>query len=195
MILYNITFREDTSKILTPRIPYTAGDGEDKTQERVCFSDSLNRCIEAIGPCERDMHIGSTFYVRSVDTSDMNAESIITPQELFDRELVPDALEIHEYWYLKEIPVKLNKAKVINFSFEFDLAWTCIRLQDLQQIVSKLGVSGINTVSSKQLYEKVNHYFNEHKMYDQMDALCDSIVELPYAQKLKVNDLELRLYS
>lgn len=195
MTLYNITFREDMREVLTPNIPYSAADGENKIINRVCFSDSIEHCVEAIGPCSRDMHNGAIFTIRSVDTDKMNSKSIITPKELFDKGFVPDALETQEYWYLEQVQIKLSKAKVISYSFEYALAWTCIKMKDMQEIVNNLGVTGVIADSSKQLYDKVNCYFIEHKMYDKADALFDYAAELPFAQTLKIRDLKLEVYT
>lgn len=191
MILYNITFRDDDTTTLIPIVPYTAAEDEDKSTKRVCFADTVPHCIEAIGPCSRDLHIGSIFRIRSVNTAHLDNNSILTPEELFKTSKVPDALQNREYWYLKEVSITLHKVRVVDFSYEHAIAWKCVKYSDVEEIVRILKIPYQKHADAESLYNYANHYLNDKLEFDKMDDLWDSIAELLFAQRIALTKLKL----
>lgn len=191
MILYNITFREDDTTTLVPMIPYTAAEYEDKSTKRVCFADTVTHCIEAVAPDSRDLHIGSIFRIRSVNTDHLDKDSILTPEELFKTSKVPDALQNQEYWYLKEVNITLHKVRVVDFSYWHAMAWKCIKYSDVEEIIRTLKIPYQKHADAESLYNYANHYLNEKMEFDKMDELWESIAELPFAQRIALTKLKL----
>lgn len=108
-------------EVFIPRVPKSIIKNEDSTIPRVCISDNLKNCLMG-------MTYMSKYWKRVTDDCDTNFElfdgdevcprilkvyefeiedSLVTPEELNDKNLVPDAIQTNEYWSLKEIsPVK-----------------------------------------------------------------------------------------
>lgn len=191
-MLYNVTFDiGDASTRLIPYIPYSAADDEDRKTKRVCFADSIQHCIEAIGSCNRDLHTGCLIVVRSVDEKGLDPGKIITPGELFDTKKVPDALETHEYWYLDEVDVKREVYRVKGFTFEYAIAFTCIEKDDLAAIIKNyIPDSPMKQYESvKQAYDRALEQLYEAGRYNDCDKFEDRVAALPWAQRIKISSL------
>ena len=194
MTLYNVTFNmRDRRRVLNPSIPESAGDGEDKTISRVCFTDSVANCIQAIAVCNRDIREGATFILREVDTDKLDKRLLIKPKELKERGLVPDALENNEYWYLGKVNVESMACKIVEFDAEIDLAWACIPIQSCRAIVKKyLPKFAVNKYKiTKNLYDAAMKYCSENKLYYAEDGIWDDLAMVPWAQKRKINYVKL----
>lgn len=191
-MLYNITFRLwDESTRLIPYIPYSAAEDEDHETERVCFADSVEHCIQAIGPCDRDLHTDCLIVVRQVDETDLKPSKIVTDQELFDTKKVPDALENHEYWYLDEVDVVREVYRIKDFTFEYTVAFTCVVRDDLAALMEKYnpGSPIRKNETVEQAYNRTLVELYEKGMYEEGDLFESRVIELPWARKLKITGL------
>lgn len=196
MRLYNVTFNmKDKRRVIEPAIPDSAGNGEDKTVRRICLTDSVEHCMQAIAVCNRDIREGATFILREVDTKDLDKNLLIGPKELKERGFVPDALENNEYWYLGKVKFDRMACRIVEFDAEIDLAWTCIPIQSCKDIVKKyLPAFPVNRYKvSKNLYEAAMTYCNEHKLWNEEDAIWDDLAMVPWAQKRKINYIKMLL--
>lgn len=192
--LYNVTFDiTDQSTVLSPRVPYSVADDEDNDTCRVCLSDSIEKCIEAIGPCNRDFCIGQTIVVRSVKVKDLDQEKLIGYNDLYLSGKVPDAPYTHEYWYLDELPVERKVFLVKGFTYEHCLAWELIKLKDVMKISCKYCDDSVRRMvyTAKDLYDKVCRSLEMQKLYDTYDRFTEEIESLPWAQACRVSDLIL----
>lgn len=191
-MLYNVTFNiKDISTRLSPYVPYSAASDEDRRTKRVCFADSIQHCIEAIGSYNRNLYIGCLAVVRSVDEGKLDPGKIVTPQELFNTRKVPDALETQEYWYLDEVDVKREIYRIKDFVFEYAVAFTCIEKDDLAVIIEKYIPDGRikQQWTVEQVYNwAVGELYNEGR-YDDCDAFEDQVAMLPWAQCIKISGL------
>lgn len=205
MKLYNVTFNEsDMNNELKPTIPDSTGDLENKTIKRVCLSDSIEHCIQAIAPCNRNMRVRNILNVRVTSTERIGTNNIITPKELFNKGYVPDALENNEYWSLVPVRFNLEKHKIVSFDSEYDLGWTVVKLDKLQSIIAGCTKGIINipdkitysSESSQALHKNVLDYIYSSDIpwdekYKLEDAIWDELVEIPYAQQIKIHSLQL----
>lgn len=193
MKLYNLTYDlTDMSTELVPKIPDSAGDGEDKTTPRVCLADSLEHCLQAFGSQYRNLN--SQFLVREVEV-DKNSEYLKTPLELKNDEKVPDALENNEYWYLEPIKCNVKKAKIIDVDTEFTIAWTCIPIEKCMEIVSKYSSIDVEKYNdSVELYKVFIDWANENKKWDEMDYVWEELLEIPWSQKTEIKNLKIKYY-
>lgn len=108
MRLYHVSYNKVDRFI--PRIPKERAVGENDKIPRICFSDSIERCITAkpSGPialeiAEREC-IPVCLYVYSIDTVDYDRCDMLDPVEVFELG-VPDANITHEWWLLHELNV------------------------------------------------------------------------------------------
>lgn len=195
MLLYNVTFdQNDLRTVLTPSIPETAADDEDITIARVCLTDSIEHCLQAIAPERRNIKKGEIITIRSVASDNLNNQFLVDPITLREKMLVPDALENNEYWYLAKINFKCARYEIIDFDVDYDLAWTCIRIEDCKNIIKKylqkFSVGSFN--NSKEMYQAAMHYCEQYSLWDEQDNIWDDLAELPWAQKIAINSVELR---
>ena len=193
MKLCNITFNiNDERTILKQSIPESAAEDEDKTIYRVCLADSVAHCMQAIAVDNRNACIGSEFILREV-TVDENSQFLIKPTYLYKRKLVPDALENNEYWYLRSLHCNTYLCRITRFDYEFDIAWTCIDFKDCKTIIQKY-LPNFNICkdikNSKILYQSAMSYCDKHHLYNESDLIWDDIAMLPWAQTIKIHNLE-----
>lgn len=186
MKLYNVTFKDCGDTTLLPYIPYSAGDDEDKETARICLSSSIRGCIQAIGPADRFIATGSKFTVRESEITD--SENLINPMQLFLSHKVPDALENMEYWYLKPLSVELHVYEIIECGFDYTISWSCIRPQDIRDIITQYTLDRFPQPTSKQIYEAAM----KQLLPDVCDNVWEDLAELPWAQKIMVTKLVVR---
>lgn len=192
MKLYNVTFYlEDKRSVLEPTIPETAGDTENKTIERICLTDSIVYCIQALAHCNRNVRRGERFLVREVEI-DRNDKYLITPEELKQKGYVPDALENNEYWYTKPLEFDLYLCEVGTFDYEYELAWTCIDRAQCVDILSKYAPTELfnQCESSEEVYQIFSRWCNERDMWNQNDEAWEELSMLPWAQKTKLYNFQ-----
>lgn len=193
MKLYNVTYNlEDISNILIPNVPISAGDGEDNYIPRVCLADSLEHCLQAFGSTYRNLGDGVCILIREVEV-DEDDVYLVKPSTLKKYEKVPDALENNEYWYLKPIACNVRKAEIIDVDTEFTIAWTCVSIEKCREIVSMYSNIDVDKYKdSEELYNVFMDWANKNKKWKEMDAVWDSIVELPWSQKTAIENLIVR---
>lgn len=122
IILYHASYdlSEPLIKMFVPRIPHNSETGEDNTQARICLSDSIEGCINAM----ESQH--------SIVSNEQIIPIVVWEKEfsfddpflrdwkfLYEQGLVPDAALTHEYWYLTSIHMKGSHYKIINYSEAF----------------------------------------------------------------------------
>lgn len=192
MKLYNVTFcLEDNRTVLDPVVPETAGDGEDNTISRVCFTDSVAHCMQALASSHRTFEKDVRFLVREVEINE-NDSYLVSPKTLRDSGLVPDALENNEYWYKQPIECEISLCEIKNIDCSFEIAWTCISQESCLSIVSKYVPEALfsKANSSEETYDIFTEWCNQHQKWDEMDQAWDELVELPWAQLTKVSNFE-----
>lgn len=192
-MLYNVTFRlNDESEYLVPKVPYTAAPDEDRVTKRICFADTIEHCLQAIG--HRDLYEGCYIVVRSVDENGLDPFKLVTPEELFDTGKVPDALENNEYWYLDEVAVNREIYMVEHFDYEHGIAFTCIRKDDMAALVEKYVPDRPfkRNEGMEQAYDRVVGYLQGNGMYEESDSFEDEVAELPWAQMVRISNLQMR---
>lgn len=193
MKLYNVTYNlEDMSTMLIPKIPHSAGDGEDKIIRRVCLSDSLEHCLQAFGSAYRDLANGVCILIREVEV-DEDDMYLINPSTLKEYGKVPDALENNEYWYLKPIICNVKMAEIIDADTEFTIAWTCVPIEKCKEIVSMYSnIDGSKYKDSEELYNVFMDWANENKKWNEMDEVYEKLLEIPWTQKTAIENLKVK---
>lgn len=193
MKLYNVTFDlNNTNNILNPSIPESAGTGENKEIKRICLTDSVEHCFQAIASCNREVRKGAKFILKEVDVKE--DDLLITPDFLYKENYVPDALENNEHWYLNTLYSDVFICEIEFFEYDFVLAYSCIPKEKCLEIISKYtSIEDLKDCKdSKEIHEKFNHWANSQKEYDMMDAVFEDLAMLPWAQKTKIYNLKYK---
>lgn len=191
---------QDKQKLFVPRVPESCAkeQGEDAAIPRICFSSSIEKCIQAI---ETFPQLGEliTIYAFEVDEQDQN---LVTPESLFAASKVPDALENQEYWYTKEVSLTGEYCVTTMLRREFSLAWTRIDVRDVQKLVqsiveeNNLSFSMNDSFkSSEQLYNAFAFWLDKNELYNLSDIFYDKIAELPWAQLREVIEVQTIPYK
>lgn len=202
MTLYNVSFNiENKARIFYPIIPDTYGKGENNTIKRVCLSDSVENCIQAMSSANRNLRVGAKFILRSVESSAI--KNIIKPEELVSRNYVIDAIENHEYWSLDPVCFSLTEYEILDFETEFDAAWNILSNQGVikrfKQVAPEISIPRElfnKDISSQELYNKLldvtKYRADESRYYEICDDLWEAIIELPYMQVTRVKNIKLK---
>lgn len=202
MILYHVT--NDTQLpdvcMFMPRVPESAAFDENKNIPRICMCPSIELCLQAM-PCDSRCDCLSHDGRIKVYSGEFEKEKLIGPQELYDRNYVPDALENREYWVTQPVRLASRTYIVKNFQHEHAVAWTCVDKDTVEQIILSMCRSKEETMvmktfihetdSSVELYKKAAGYYDRHGMWEQMDDLWEKITEDPKSQKTVITGLEL----
>lgn len=194
MKLYNVTFDlKNTNNILTPAIPESAGNGENKEIKRVCLTDSIEHCFQAIASCNREVRKGAKFIIKEVDVEE--DELLITPDFLFKEGYVPDALENNEYWYLDTLKANVSIAEIEFFEYEFTLAFSCIPKEKCLETISRYtSIENFkNYKTSKEMYESFVSWADSEKKYNLSDEIFEDLAMIPWAQKTKIYNLKYKV--
>lgn len=113
MKLYNVCLPEDLNvSVFKPRIPEFRARGEDNTTARICLSSSLSGCVSAViwgGINFENMVVdlgldfkGYPIKVYEFDSSDIEESNLISPEKLYEEDLVGDAIINQEYWVVNQ---------------------------------------------------------------------------------------------
>ena len=103
-MLYHLSFDLEPPllRTFTPRVPKLTLPDEDRSVKRICFSDSILGCMNSVSEVniedkyEEDGFLLAVLYC--IDPRDLPSSSLITPEELYERDLVSDAPVTREYW-------------------------------------------------------------------------------------------------
>lgn len=207
LTFYHVSFdTENKDNYFIPKIPQSAASDEDKVTPRICLAKDVEHCIQAIS-ASRELYIGSKFILRSV-TIPENDKNLIDPETLFINNLVPDATENNEYWYLKPLKFNVSLCEIKDFKFEHVIAWEPLDFKDVKRIIEthipefKYSFSSLHP---KDVYEEAMSFINKNinaleqgsdewiKWCEIDDAIYDEIVDLPWAQKIEINDLNINV--
>lgn len=179
MKLFHVSLDVDGSskRVFTPRVPDSAGKTEDKQTPRVCFSPTIRECLQAINATSQGLEVDTKFRVFEAD---LDYKELVKPEELVKRGLVPDALENREYWYLKEIELDSTIWEVKDVDRSFELAWSCIQIEDVVKLVREYGCNSIGTTAEEIYYNAIRE-LDERQDWDNSDNLFYDVAELPNA--------------
>lgn len=206
--LHNVSFDlDDKSKRYEPRVPYSTGSSEDAVTPRICLADNIANCIQAIACANREVFVGSKFIHRSAKIP-LNHKALVRPSVLFEKNLVPDATENNEYWFLEPLDFKVSLCEIVDFKSEHVIAWEPLDFKDVKRIIEKHLPEFKYSMSSLHpydIYQEVMTFINNHvneaepnseewlKWCRLEDAIYDDVIELPWAQKTRIYDLEIRV--
>lgn len=202
MTLYHVTDNLDQPDVHTfvPRIPASAACDENTTIPRICMSPSIELCLQAM-PCDSRCNCLFTGGMVRVYSGEFDKKELVSPQELFEKNYVPDALENQEYWVTRPVILPSRVYAVQDFEQEHEIAWSRVEKSTVARIVLKLCSFEEETLimrdfirktgSAQELYEKAMAYYITNGMWQKTDDIWDEIVEDPRAHKTAIEKLIL----
>lgn len=109
-MLYHVSFNEVENNLFYPRMPQKRAPYEDKIIKRICFSPSIEKCIEAMPDggkalqnlylTSRDFHIPPILHVYSLDETCIPAVNLVPSTEV--TRYVQDAEYSQETWVVNQ---------------------------------------------------------------------------------------------
>ncbi|WP_442637997.1 hypothetical protein [Rossellomorea marisflavi] len=106
-MLYHVSL--DTSDIVeefTPRIPSEQSriEGEDRTIPRICVANTIEDCLTGFpeGGYKLEGNCPMLIRVYEFDENEIEKENIVRAQELFIKDIVPDAWVTGEHWVINQ---------------------------------------------------------------------------------------------
>ena len=106
MLYYVDRSYEQKIKEFVPKIPNATMQGENETIERICLCPTIEDCIYAASWGHSNIsyrNINEVFRVYEFDENDICKKNIINSDELWSKQLVPDAYITNEIWVIKQI--------------------------------------------------------------------------------------------
>ncbi len=131
--LYHISFEKELDKTFEPRVPNRAGGDEERLTPRICFSDSIGGCLQAVCFNER-FKVGDQFVLYELEI-DENDENLFNSNYLYENKLVPDALETGEFWLTKAVSLKGKLIEITNMEARPYIAWSSINTFSLFSVI------------------------------------------------------------
>lgn len=207
MYLYHVTpvIEQSKRKRFIPRVPESVGKDENNSIPRICLSDSITLAVQASPYVSEMLQIGKRIRVYKIRVDARNISKFVHYTTLFNKELVPDALENHEYWCTSEITMDSDVYTVEDARIDFDIAWTVISKQQVLNILAYLNNKSHgnldyvwidnNLKTSKELYESIVIQMDKHGDYDSEDDMWDCIAELPWAQIKRITKFTIKKLS
>lgn len=114
MKLYHIAVgKHDLVREFVPRVPESANPPEDVVTPRICFAETLEGCLTAIG---HPFYYPGTPEPLTVWEGDFDERYIISPEYLYSTSSVMDCLRTREWWVLH--PVTLTGKLIYLTYFE-----------------------------------------------------------------------------
>ncbi|WP_088362989.1 hypothetical protein [Bacillus cereus] len=119
-VYYHITTDLEHTGYFEPRIPENAFDFESKTFNRICVSDSIEGCFNAV-PCLDEFSADGIGYFKVFEIVPeelgLTDNDIVGPEYLYKNENMHDALITNEHWITKPFQVPKEKQTVCKMSF------------------------------------------------------------------------------
>lgn len=176
---YHITLDLAHDGVFSPRVPNDRYETEDSTTNRVCVSDSLEGCFNAIpdGILFTDEHHGY-FKLFEINTEDLGIShnDMLTPLPLYKEKGVYDALLTGEHWILTEFTVPKEKQFVCNLLWHEDFSRISLSSSQLTKLHASLKDEMPLPTCSKQLFEELFEYANHSLIADLEERIGGKVV-------------------
>lgn len=169
-------------EVFKPRIPESRMKNEDATIPRVCISNNLKNCLDGLTYMSKYWKyitddLGTNFSLledmcpRILKVYEFDVESdLVSPTELYNKNLVPDANITEEYWSLKElVPTRSFFIKIKDI-YEDDF-----KISELEYDI--VNISDISTKAEIHFHE-VNDEIKESFENKKIGSLCYDILEV-----------------
>lgn len=173
MLLYHVSYDidGDLERVFTPRVPDNVRFDEEDSIKRVCFSDSIQNCIRAIDGYYKNDCDEIAVFTYEVDD---NSPDIIPWLELYNKGLVNDASLTHEYWYVGEVPLVLQR-KLYRIHSHSAKEQMIIEAKFKDKMIEVLQQGGVytSTCDSMQAFELLELINSDEELIDiAKDVVC-----------------------
>lgn len=207
-IIQNKSFKY---KRFIPRTPQLRCLGENDNLKRICFSDDIRKCLNAMsdgcmwgyyitenlrkkplgygikGQMQDRFKIPALFDVFELDTNNIGKYNILNPLELYRKEYVKDCLENSEYWIMDK-PITLSKTKTIRY-VDISLDLKMSKEIDREFLYTDILIEG-NIESFERCY---SYAFIEKEGINKMLKILKNLKVTNIENKIIYNDINLKI--
>jgi hypothetical protein len=178
-IYYHISLNLFHNGEFYPRIPYDRYSSEDNAMKRVCVSDSVMGCFNAI-PDEQlftcDHHGYFKLFEIDTDALGICEKSIIKPLTLYEEKGVFDALLTNEHWILTDFVVPKEKQSICKLTWSDDCPTAALTYSQLKKLSSLLAKEMPLPTSTHDLFEELTEYVNTSDISHVEELLGEGLV-------------------
>lgn len=115
---YHLSMNIEHTGSFQVRVPEVRMQDEDHTTERICVSESVVGCLNAF-PDSVERSPGAYIKVFEIIPEELgfSTENLLSPEYLYENDLVNDALLTREYWVTKSFEVPKERQSIIKLSY------------------------------------------------------------------------------
>lgn len=198
IILYHVSFDISSSKkYFIPRIPLSKSKYENSSIARICFSDSITRCICAISDVFDKITNSPYIDVFELDVN-KNCDKLLSYEQLYNKSYVPDSLFTHEYWYLAPIVLSPIKYKIIDLEVDNYFLVHEQQRADLFTYIDEhynLPLELITKLSCLSCSEILNNTLYEENFWNYDIDVADIAEYLHCSNLIEISNLRLQLVA
>lgn len=184
MKYYHVSFDLQLTKLFEPRVPKVETLPEDKNIPRICFSPTIEQCLQALSYDKRRFICNdSKFVLFTIDTDNLSESEWYSNEIITQSKWVFDAVETGEIWLLKPKQLKGELCVLDSFELVPTVLFSQVNSKDVLHIACSLSQSNsrcyqsINCIgrSTKEVYETVIRIAVHHKDYSVVDNILEEI--------------------
>jgi len=199
MIFYHVSFdmeEKENPYLFIPRIPIFKATSEDAITPRICLSTSVENCIQAISPANRDIRVWAKFRLFHVDI-DIKDPLLKDPKSIVDK--VPDAVVNNEYWYMGNLYMKYEDKIITEFRVHPEINFDLISKEDMHSVLSEILPEEIACMldfgkTPKSIYMDLNKLLLDsplkRKKFLLIDDIDNRLTELPFVGFNAIDKIE-----
>lgn len=184
MKYYHVSFDLHLHKLFEPRVPKVETLPEDKSTPRICFSPTIEQCLQALSYDKRKyIYGGSKFVLFTIDTDNLSESEWCSNKIIVQSKWVFDAVETGEIWLLRPKRLKGELCVLDDFEAVPTVLFSQVNAKDVLHIACSLSqgngryYQSINCIgrSTKEVYETVIRIADHYKDYSVIDNLLGEI--------------------
>lgn len=184
MKYYHVSFDLQLTKLFEPRVPKVKTLPEDKSTPRICFSPTIEQCLQALS-YDKHKYIceGNNFVLFTIDTDNLSESEWCSNEIIVQSKWVFDAVETGEIWLLRPKQLKGELCMLYGLEAVPTVLFSQVNAKDVLHIARSLSqgyercYQSINCIghSTKEVYETVIRIADHHKDYSVVDSLLEEI--------------------
>lgn len=175
---YHISLDLSHNGNFSPKVPRDRYTTEDSYTKRVCVSDSIAGCLNAIPDgllFTEEYHGYFKLFEIETDKLGISNNEIVQPLSLYENNGVYDALLTGEHWILSAFNVPKEKQFICNLMWHEDFSRISLTLEQLNKLRLSLGNDFDLSSSPKELFEELFEYANRAIISDLEERIGETV--------------------
>lgn len=175
---YHVSLDLSHNGNFSPKVPRDRYTTEDSYTKRICVSDSIAGCLNAIpdGLLFTEEYHGY-FKLFEINTEELGISDneIVQPLSLYENNGVYDALLTGEHWILSGFNVPKEKQFICNLMWHEDFSRISLTPNQLGKLRQSLGGDIDASLSPKELFEELFEYANRASTSDLEERIGETV--------------------